>query len=325
MNNRRQYVSSNGKDSSEHIINIGVPQGSILEPFLFLIYINDLYKAVLSGNLSLFADDANYFDSNKDCFQLIRQVNYNLTSLSAWFIANRLSLNHVKSEAMLFTRKNFYFPMPPIVIDDIPLPYSYSFKFLGLTLDFKLNWKIHLKHIRAKLSAACGIFYRIRNRISLSIAKLIYNGIVYPHIIYCSIIWSSAHISLLQTLFSTQRKMIRIIMKTGRRTESSILFYRLNLLKLPDVLLLMTSIFVYKSVNNMIDSPITYNIRDIGAYNLRNRPHLIIPNHTSMQSKRFLHIRGATTWNNLPDSIQRARTIFSFKRNLKKYLIDSYQ
>ena len=105
LSNRRQYVMFNGKRSTEKTVNIGVPQGSLLGPLLFLIYINDLNQALLSGDLSLFADDANYYKCGSDYNQLINSVNNNLKQLSKWFIANKLPLNYIKSEAMIFCRK----------------------------------------------------------------------------------------------------------------------------------------------------------------------------------------------------------------------------
>ena len=130
--------------------------------------------------------------------------------MSKWFIANHLSLNNLKSEAMLFSRKIIYFPMPPIMIGNTPISYNYLFKFLGLWLDFKLNWKQHINHVRSKLSSACGIIYRLRNKINIQISKLIYYCIAFPYINYCSIVWSSAHRTNLQIIFSTQRKLIRL-------------------------------------------------------------------------------------------------------------------
>ena len=212
----------------------------------------------------------------------------------------------------------------PVVIDETPIPYSCSFKFLGLILDFKLNWKKHIRHVTSKLSSACGIIYQIRNKISISIAKTIYFGIVYPYLNYCSIVWSSAHISHLNSLFSTQKRLFRLIMKAGRRSESTILFSRLKLLKLHDILALNTLVFVYKSVNNLIESPIEFTERAAGPYNLRMRPQLHVPNHTSKQSERFIHIRGSKMWNGIPERVRSLRTINSFKINLKKLYIDSY-
>ena len=324
LRNRKQYVMFNGKRSTEKTVNIGVPQGSILGPLLFLIYINDLNQALLSGDLSLFADDANYYKCGSDYNQLIESVNNNLKQLSKWFIANKLSLNYIKSEAMIFCRKTLYFPLQPVVIDDRPLSYSYSFKFLGLILDFKLNWKKHIQHVRSKLSSACGIIYQLRNNISMSISKTIYYSIAYPYLNYCCVVWSSAHNTHFQSLFSTQKRLIRIITKSGRRSESSKLFKQLKLLKLNDILEVNTLLFVYKSINNLIRSPIEFNEREVGPYNLRLRPPIQVPNHTSKQSERFVHIKGAKIWNDTPEYIRSSRTIYSFKKNIKKARIDSY-
>ena len=115
-----------------------------------------------------------------------------------------------------------------------------------------------------------------------------------------------------------------MILKRDRRAESSILFSQLKFLKLPDIFKLTTSLFVYKSLNNLIDSPIIYVPRVINAYNLRNRPQLQVPNHISQQSERFLHIRGAKVWNDIPENGQVSRTTNSFKRKFKKILIDAY-
>ena len=225
---------------------------------------------------------------------------------------------------MIFCRKTLYFPLQPVVIDDRPLSYSYSFKFLGLILDFKLNWKKHIQHVRSKLSSACGIIYQLRNNISMSISKTIYYSIAYPYLNYCCVVWSSAHNTHFQSLFSTQKRLIRIITKSGRRSESSKLFKQLKLLKLNDILEVNTLLFVYKSINNLIRSPIEFNEREVGPYNLRLRPPIQVPNHTSKQSERFVHIKGAKIWNDTPEYIRSSRTIYSFKKNIKKARIDSY-
>ena len=225
---------------------------------------------------------------------------------------------------MLFSRKNVYFPFPPIVIDDIPVPYSVKFKFLGLLIDFKVKWKVHIQHVRSKLSSVCGIIYNIRHKITIPVAKVLYFSLAYSHLTYCSSIWSSAHNSYLQMLGVTQRKILRIICKSNRRSNTSALFKQMKFLKTSDIFKLNTLLFVYKSINNLIESPIMYNNRYIEAYNLRGRPQLAIPNHLSKQSERFIHIRGAKWWNDLPENIKNCRSLCSFKFQFKKYCLDSY-
>ena len=322
LSNRKQYVSYQNKSSKSSNVQIGVPQGSILGPLLFLVYINDLNNAILSGALSLFADDANYYQSSRECFELIQTINNNLKQLSKWFVANHLSLNNLKSEAMLFSRKIIYFPMPPIMIDNTPISYNYIFKFLGLWLDFKLNWKQHINHVRSKL--ACGIIYRLRNKINIQISKLIYYCIAFPYINYCSIVWSSAHPTNMQKIFSTQRKLIRLMLRKQRRTQTSHLFSNLKILKACDVFKVNTLLFVFKAVNSIIPSPLEFVERAPNLYNLRARPPLQVPNHTSQQSERFIHVRGTRLWNEIPESLRRSPSVFSFKRKLKKGILDSY-
>ena len=247
LHNRRHVTAFNGKESRESTTNIGVPQGSILGPLLFLVYINDLSDVTASGDVLLFADDANHYESGHNIFELLNSVNENLQTIVNWFLANKLAINLIKTEAMVLSRKPLYFPLPPVLVNNKPLPYSHTFKFLGLLIDNRLNWKSHISAIRSKLSTVCGIIYRIRNRISISISKLLYNSIKYPHIIYGNIIWSAAYECNMQCLSVAQKKLIRTILRKPRYEHTSPLFKRLNILKLNDVSKFCTLQFVYKT------------------------------------------------------------------------------
>ena len=226
---------------------------------------------------------------------------------------------------MLFSRKIIYFPLKPITIDSNPIPYNYKFKFLGVLLDFKLNWKCHLQSVQSKLSSACGIIYKIRNSITQKVGKMIYYGITHPYLNYCNIVWSSCYNSNLQSLKTIQKKLIRLIMKRNRWAPSNPLFKQLRILNLTDLNKLNTAIFVYKSINNLISSPINYQFRFVNRYDLRNQNTMHIPFHRSRQTELFVHIRGARLWNEIPLSIRNKPSVFSFKRNLKLYYLDSYQ
>ena len=139
LTNRKQYVKYMNAESEERPIDIGVPQGSILGPILFLVFINDFCRITNSGKELLFADDATHFDSDVDFYTVLNRVNRNLILLSEWFLANSLAINLIKSGAMVLTRKNIIFPLAPVMLQNNPIPYNYKFKFLGVMIDFKLS------------------------------------------------------------------------------------------------------------------------------------------------------------------------------------------
>ena len=166
--------------------------------------------------------------------------------------------------------------------------------------------------------------YRIRNKLPRRVARLLYFSIAYAYINYCNSIWSSCSSSIIQSLLATQKKLVRFIMKKKRDEPSSPLFKKLKLLKITEINKLNTATFVYKTINNLIPSPINYETHIIGPYNLRRAEHLHVPFVRSNQSQRFLHIRGANLWNELPSELKAYRTLNSFKFNMKKYLLLSY-
>ena len=132
---------------------------------------------------------------------------------------------------MIFSKNDFWYPLPPLKLYGEALQFSTSFKLLGLMLDSKLTWKNHLHSNESKLSKACGILYKIRRKITRSIARLIYQSIAYPYIIYGNTLWSAAAKSHHEKLITKQKKLMRIIMKSQRNAHTNPFFVKLKLLK----------------------------------------------------------------------------------------------
>jgi retron-type reverse transcriptase len=153
LSDRYQFVEYNGFQSSSNEIKCGVPQGSILGPLFFLLYINDICNVSSILNFILFADDTNLFLSHNDLSFMRNTINSELLKLSEWFKANKLSINVQKSSYMIFkTRQKRYIPEFSIEINNTKIKRVNEVVFLGVVLDENLSWKPHISHISRKIS-----------------------------------------------------------------------------------------------------------------------------------------------------------------------------
>ena len=164
LSNRQQKVSINGESSNWLPITCGVPQGSILGPLLFLIYINDMQLSVEHSTIYHFADDTNLLHSCKSLKVLRKRVNKDMQLLYEWLCANRLSLNAGKTEFIVFRPATHKLDERlTLKLHHVRLFESSKIKYLGLILDNKLSWKDHITELSKKLSRAVGLLYKIRH------------------------------------------------------------------------------------------------------------------------------------------------------------------
>ena len=160
--NRKQLVEFNGSRSFSRDILCGVPQGSILGPLLFIIYINDLLKASSLVEFLLFADDTSIFASGNCLSDLISIMNNELVSIDEWFRTNKLSLNMDKTNYILFrTRHKASYCDNILNINGYPIRCVSSIKFLGVIIDEHLDWSKHISFIESKISKNIGVIYKI--------------------------------------------------------------------------------------------------------------------------------------------------------------------
>ena len=206
LSNRHQYVNYNNTSSDMKLITCGVPQGSILGPLLFLLYINDI-ASVSSILFSIsFADDTTLFYSSKNLHKLSDIVNNELSKMIEWLNANRLSLNIDKTNFMIFKPKGKKESCPTIHINGSSIQEVGDAKFLGIIIDNKLNWNEHIKCISRKIAKGTGIIIKARKSFESATLLNLYNALIFPHITYDIHVWGTAAAVHLHELHLFQKK-----------------------------------------------------------------------------------------------------------------------
>ena len=195
LNDRCQYVTYNGQESSKTAINCGVPQGSILVPLLLIIYINDLSNVCNHMMSLLFADDTNRFMSGKDVIKLQQEVEMHLNRISEWLKINKLLFNIKKKHFMVFSNKNASKPDLQISIDGDSIDETDHTKFLGVIIDSKLNWKNHISYITGKITRGIGVITKARKLLDKETLITLYYTFIYLYMCYCNHLWDNTYVT----------------------------------------------------------------------------------------------------------------------------------
>ena len=216
LSNRKQYVSVLGENSNTLPVQFGVPQGSVLGPLLFLLYINDICNVSNGGKFVLFADDTNIFVAADSKSVVYQEANRILISVRDYMECNLLHINKKKCCYIYFSPKkrgdtdditnNHHLNIDGAIIKRVR-----HTKFLGVTIDDQLNWKPHIDSLNKKLKSACGRIYRIKNCLPEALHKQIYHTLFESHLSFGISVWGGVGSSRLAPVFKTQKKCIRIM------------------------------------------------------------------------------------------------------------------
>ena len=335
LSGRKQYVSIEQNDSTLESVAIGVPQGSILGPLLYLIYVNDIHNSVDSTVLS-FADDTSVIVSSTDLRGLFRTANTEINKLFIWFCANRLCLNPQKTKYIVFKtgHKNHNLSDKEITVNNITLErigddcQQKSIKFLGVFIDESLTWKYHIDHINKKISRALYCVKQVKNLLPATSLKLLYTALIQPHLMYGLLIWGNATQSNLKKVFISQKRAIRTITNSDYNSHTDPLFKECRILKLHDLYKFQVCNFIQDYLSGELpesfNGMIMYNSDIQGNRKTRQSNLLYEPRCNSSFSMRFPHYNFPKLWNNHKHLIPTLSSKSIFKDRLKNAFLLSY-
>jgi hypothetical protein len=328
LHNRFQYVSCNGNDSVLRLITTGIPQGSILGPILFLIYINDLPNITSNARFVLFADDTTSLIPCPRNIDITHNIDMICSKISVWFCTNRLVLNLMKCKCIYFSLREINInDLPTVHLDGCNIEIVPSVKFLGCYVDNKLNWHDHIDNVCKKISK-CIAMLRCVYSFPISIKRLIYFSFFHPFITYCLPAWGGTHVTYLARIVLLQKKAIRLISNSDYLSHTAPLARLTNILLFEDVYFvkvakLMHSIYYkfdyYKF--NLTTNIFKHDAHDINLRNVYNLPTLFCRTACRKRSVFFCCIK---VWNSIDVSLKSDPNNFSFVNNLKYQLFSLY-
>ena len=327
LHNRQQSVVIDGISSHPRHVQCGVPQGSILGPTLFLIYINDIVNSTNFFNFRLFADDTSLFKSTTSQNINLNTINAKLNLVNDWCKANKLTINVEKTNYMIIkTPKRRVTIDGHLSIDNTQLNDVSCAGYLGVLMDSTLSWKFHINKVIKTITPKIGILSRIRHYVPRSTLILLYNTLILPHLTYCIEIWGNTYTSYLEPILKLQKRIARLITFSDFSAHSKPLFHQLKILDIHNLCKLSTCTFVFDLKQNRYSHDITKFIQPLSHdYPTRQvlAGNISIPKQNLTLSQNQITFSAAKHWNSLPSSIKQVTSRYVFKKQLTQNLLNS--
>ena len=283
LNDRKSSVFFNSCLSMKREFSSGVPQGSILGPILFLIFINDLLLVPTTSTINLYTDDSVIYSPNNSVESVNERLNQDLSNIASWCARNQMVINHDKSKSMLIsTAQNLRHQSQKslsVYIRSKKLENVDKQKILGVTVDNKIYWSPHISCIVKKISTYIKVLYRIKNLLPIFSRKTYYNSFISSHMNYCSTVWSGASSNQIERLFILQKRIARVILDKEPREPHEILFTQLQWHPIHSWVNLRRCMMVYRCINRQVPDYLQnmfYKASETRARTTRSSSHNLV-------------------------------------------------
>ena len=324
LTDRQQFVKINNTSSNLKPITCGVPQGSVLGPLFFIIYINDLANSSKDGLFRIFADDTGIFFHSPNIDPLVETATLILNKINKWFSANKLTLNLSKTSYVIFKSKrltNIDLPNS-ICYDNIEIHREPQIKYLGLILDEHMDWISHTNEICNKLKSFFPLFYNIRQYLDLDHIRTIFYTMIYSRLKYGSIITGQTSQANLDKIQILQNQLLKVLSCKRYRYPTNKLHNELSILKFEDMVKQEILSFMYNYIHGKLPKVFNNYFQHRSELNemiteLRKR-RFIIPINNYDVGKSTIQTVGVKLFNEEAPLLKLEMSINTYRKHIKK-------
>ena len=327
LSNRKQFVQLGTYSFNSTDILMGVPQGSILGPLLFIIYINDMARSSDIFKFFSFADDTTLITK----LRINNSLNDELNNFHNWLKSNKLSLNVNKTKVIAFHLHQKVIQLPLLQIAGSVIEFIDNFNFLGITINKHLNWSNHIDKLSAKICKTIGVLNSLKHVLPTNIKRTMYNSLIVCHLNYGILLWGS-QLKIDDKLHKLQKKAVRIITLKGFSAHSEPLFKKLYLLKPCDIYKCQLLKFIYKLVHKQLPhylNQLPFSLNNTQHnYATRTNQNITIQRVNHEFAKRNIRYKMQTSYNSTPANIIEQISTHSFEgftKYIKNQLLETYR
>ena len=323
LSGRKQFVDFKGNFSCQETLKIGVPQGSVLGPLLYLIYTAEIENVKINSLPTCFADDTSLIISAKTTKHLFELARIEMEQFTDWFTANKLTINLSKTNYMLFDRENHN---ETLIIKGNQLTEVPTFKLVGVILDNNLSWKDQYEYLLRKIRPTLRALYLVKPYLDTKSKLLLYRGLIESHITYCMPIWGNLNKSQQNSINVIMNRAMRAVYNLKPRESAKPSYLISNSLNYEQLLIYNNLTYIKQIVNSK--SPVNLKAL-LPIENSRNPNTRQAYDKTRLESQLYTKTKlynqtiptAVRLWNILQPEL-RELPINSFKNKLKQILLD---
>ena len=327
LSGRRQRVCIGKVNSPWLIPRFGVPQGSILEPLMFVLFVNDLPRTGRHGSINMYADDTTLYVEAETAEQAMEALGSDAQSTLDWYRQNRLIVNLKKTHLMVFGRKHRKNEISgtKLVLNNIELQPEQSVVYLGVTLDDQLKWDDHVMKLRSKCFGGQAKLRRLCKDLHMTVRKKLYCALIQPHTDYCSVVWHQLTLEQEKKVETIQNIGMRIILGAPRSATGTEMREKLQWTTLAQRRRLLALKLAYKCIHRM--GPVYLHNKFQSISSLTDRQtrgsssgKLYLSRPRTEFYKKSFEYSAAKLWNSLPSPIRTLTDIGPFTTACKAVL-----